>query len=111
MKEFIATVLPSLNNFGADGINYDRMDVRRRHILTDTLRAFQRNHFTGTNPLKVHFVREGAVDDGGPRREYFNLVMHELLDRPLFRSSGQTKLPEPIQKTSWKKNFYMLGGL
>ena len=51
MKEFVATVLPSLNNFGADSIIYDRMDVRRRNILTDTWRGSQQNHFTGANPL------------------------------------------------------------
>ena len=105
MKEFIATILPLSNNFGADRINYDHVDVRRRHILTDTWRAFQRNHFTDTNSLKVHFVGEGTVDDGGPRREYMNLVMHELLDSPLFQSSSQTKLPATNTKNVMEKNF------
>ena len=80
------------------------MDVRRRHILTDKWRGFQRNHFTGTNPLKVHFVGEGADDDNRTRREYLNPVMHELLDSHLFVSSGQTKLPAPNTKDVMEKN-------
>ena len=54
------------------------LQVRRKHIWKDTLRGFKQPRFTTRKWLKVEFVGESAIDDGGPRREYFCLGMHEL---------------------------------
>ena len=34
--------------------------------------------------LKVHFIGEGAVDEGGPRREFFHLLIQEIFSKSGF---------------------------
>lgn len=53
--------------------------INRKNILKSTLLAIGRSGFSYTKPVKVHFSGEEAVDDGGPRREYFRSVYFELL--------------------------------
>ena len=61
-------VLPHLNAISVEDILYDEIAVRRSSVLAETFRAFRRPTFTGERYLKVTFVGESAVDDGGPRR-------------------------------------------
>lgn len=48
-----------------------RIQMRRRRIWKDTSRAFKEPGFTPCNGLKVNFIGEAAIDDGGPQRELF----------------------------------------
>lgn len=50
--------------------------VRRRHLWRDSKLAHPNN--TYSRGTRVTFVSEAAVDEGGPRREYFRLVLAEL---------------------------------
>ena len=52
--------------------------VRRKFVWKDTLRAFKRPGFATDKWLMVEFVGESAIDDGGPRREYFRWGMKEV---------------------------------
>lgn len=52
-----------------------RIVVRRSHLFSDALRTFSRLSFDPTKYLKVTFVGEPAVDEGGPRRELFRLLI------------------------------------
>ena len=55
--------------------------VRRSRLLASTFDAMRRSTFSCRKNLKVEFSGEGAVDDGGPRREFFRyatLVFYSL---------------------------------
>ena len=47
------------------------------------MRAFSKPTFNVSKTLKVIFMGESAVDDGGPRREFFQLLLKDA-----FTSSG-----------------------
>ena len=70
-----------------DDFNVHRITVRRGHILDDTLVAL-RSSFDEKKHIRVRFLGEPAVDEGGPRREFFMLLMgaiansSSLLDGP-----------------------------
>ena len=64
--------------------DFQRVSVRRSHLYQDALRAFSKPTFNVGKMLKVCFVGEpAAIDDGGPRREFFSLLTGEI-----FRTSG-----------------------
>ena len=50
------------------------LTVRRSRILNSTFDAMKRRTFSCHKNLKVEFSGEEAVDEGGPRREFFRYV-------------------------------------
>ncbi|KAF6317256.1 HECT and RLD domain containing E3 ubiquitin protein ligase 4 [Rhinolophus ferrumequinum] len=55
--------------------------VRRENIVGDTMEVLRKTkNVDYKKPLKVIFVGEDAVDAGGVRKEFFLLIMRELLD-------------------------------
>ena len=46
--------------------------------FSSTQRAIERKRFTFFKPVIVAFAGEEAVDDGGPTREFFRLLMREI---------------------------------
>ena len=50
-----------------------RLSVRRKNIWDDLKKA-ARKHIGPTNNLKIVFLGEPAIDDGGPKREFFSGV-------------------------------------
>ena len=70
------------------------IQVRRKQIWKDSLRAFKQPRFTRRKWLKIEFVGESPIDDGGPRREYFCLGMHELChNNALFQGALDKRIP------------------
>ena len=59
-----------------------RINVRRKEVFNDYITGSQKPWFNNRRLLKVTFVGEPAVDDGGPRREFFSGLPY-----PLFTSS------------------------
>ena len=56
------------------------VNVRRRHIWEDSCRCLQRKRFSPSASISVCFAddfgnSEGAVDIGGPRREFLRLLV------------------------------------
>ena len=49
------------------------LQVRRKHIWKDTLRGFKQPRFTIRKWLKVEFVGESAIDDGGGQKRVLSL--------------------------------------
>ena len=66
-----------------DEEDYQRLYVRRSRVYSDAMRSFGKPSFDVEKMLKVSFIGEEAVDDGGPRREFFNLLIKNI-----FTSSG-----------------------
>ena len=63
-----------------EGRNY--VNVRRGHVLEDAVAKIQKKKFN-PNLISVKFAddegnSEGAVDTGGPTREFFRLVTKEM---------------------------------
>lgn len=67
--------------FGAPINIFSVLTVSRQNIVVDTIRELQR--FTPADlkkPLKVKFVGEEAEDTGGVRKEFFMLLLKDVLD-------------------------------
>ncbi|XP_061545693.1 probable E3 ubiquitin-protein ligase HERC4 [Phycodurus eques] len=69
--------------------------VRRENIVGDTMEVLRKSkNVDYKKPLKVIFVGEEAVDAGGVRKEFFLLIMKELLDPKygMFRYHEESRL-------------------
>ena len=56
-----------------------KVKVRRTHIWGDSMKVFRRVDLK--KRLKVTFIGEAGVDNGGPRREYLRLVMAVMVEQ------------------------------
>ena len=59
------------------------LEVRREHIVVDTIRAVERVFSTPgelRKSLRVKFAGEEGIDEGGVRREFFQVLMRQLVD-------------------------------
>ena len=61
-----------------DTLSRQVIRVRRRHIWEDTLRAFNKEDFHLDRTFEINFIGEEAADEGGPKREFFRLLMSTL---------------------------------
>lgn len=73
LKEHIASYI----NVADDPSQRQKISVRRQAIWKGTFRCLKMP-FNFSRGLDVSFVGEGAVDDGGPLREYLRLLLYEL---------------------------------
>jgi len=60
-----------------------RITVRRQNILEDMLRAMQNNPDLDAKYLKVKFLGEPGINEGGLTREFFRLLMKSIDDSGL----------------------------
>lgn len=72
------------------------LNICRTDVLDGALRAFQRTRFSPYGRLSVVFMdemsqAEGAVDEGGPTREFFRLLMMKIRDSMLFSGPEEEK--------------------
>ena len=66
-----------------------KFNISRNHIWEGAKRALNRKSFNPQNRISVKFtddmgISEGAIDLGGPAREFFTLVTERLLNSHLF---------------------------
>jgi E3 ubiquitin-protein ligase HERC4 len=55
-------------------------EVRRNTILDDALRVINKPNLNFKKPLRVIFAGEPGVDEGGVRKEFFQLLIKDLLN-------------------------------
>ena len=67
-----------------------RITVRRAHIWQDALKCFERK-FDLRSHVRITFLGEPAVDDGGPRREFFMLLMEALNSQEILLSGDPAR--------------------
>lgn len=67
--------------------NYQRIIIRRNHVFKDTLHHLK-NHFNPHKYIRITFVNEPAVDNGGPLREFFNLLLKSISGNNLIFCGG-----------------------
>lgn len=72
-EDLLRTIIPSATKVP------QRISVSRDLLLTDSIRFFKKREFDFTSPVRVVFEGEPAVDGGGPRREYFTLLLQALI--------------------------------
>ena len=58
--------------------DFQKISVRRSHLISDTLDHFSNKEFDCSLLLKVCFIGESAEDIGGPRREFFRLLIERM---------------------------------
>ncbi|XP_034040932.1 probable E3 ubiquitin-protein ligase HERC4 isoform X2 [Thalassophryne amazonica] len=88
--------------------------VRRENIVGDTMEVLRKSkNVDYKKPLKVIFVGEDAVDAGGVRKEFFLLIMKELLDPKygMFRYYEESRLIWFSNKTFEDFDLFSLIGV
>ena len=60
-----------------------RITVNRDCLLADSICAFKSTQFDFDQTFRITFEKEAAVDGGGPFREYFTLLLKELVSPSL----------------------------
>lgn len=91
------------------------LHVTRHNIVTDTLQQLSRQGPADLKkPLKVIFVNEEAIDEGGVRKEFFLLLMKEILDPKygMFKFFEESRLqwfnPNSFED---KQMFHLIGAV
>ena len=80
-------------------INLDsisKFNVSHSHLWEGAVRGLNRKSFSPCNKISVKFcddvgTSEGAVDAGGPKREFFTLVLNWSMNSQLFSGSNHCK--------------------
>lgn len=95
--------------------NISKFNISRNFIWEGTKRALSRKSFSPNNKVSVKFTddvgnSEGAVDMGGPMKEYFTLVLQWLFTSQLFCGSEHDKFLS-YQASSIEQNEYYFAGL
>lgn len=54
-----------------DEEDFQRIHIRRSHLFHDAFRAFSQSTFDISKMLRVCFIGDASIDDGGPRRDFF----------------------------------------
>ena len=76
--EFEGAILRSL--FVGATSPYLVVKVRRSHLIHDTLLQMGMRKEDLKKPLKVQFVGEDGIDEGGVQKEFFQLIFGQILD-------------------------------
>ena len=67
--------------------------IRRRHVWKDAKLVLSRKNNVYSGGMRVTFVSEAAIDEGGPRREFFRLVLADLAtNNALFDGCEQRRI-------------------
>ncbi len=89
-------------------------NLSRNHAWEGTKRALNRKSFSPENRLSVKFTddigqSEGAVDMGGPAREFFTIITEWLLSSQLFFGEPTSKFLS-LNATSLEEREYFIAG-
>ena len=76
--EFEGAILRSL--FVGATSPYLVVKVRRSHLIHDTLLQMSMRKDDLKKPLKVQFVGEDGIDEGGVQKEFFQLIFAQIFD-------------------------------
>lgn len=87
-----------------------RINVLRSNIFKDGIYAFTRATFDTTKYLKVRFNGEPAVDEGGPRREFFRLFLSDMCQSSgMFHGWPDHVSPVSNSQAVANNKFYICG--
>ncbi|MEQ2308311.1 hypothetical protein AMECASPLE_027000, partial [Ameca splendens] len=92
-----------------------RFNIVRRNVWDGASRAMGRSNFAPEKKVDVKFtddygISEGAVDNGGPTREFFRLCLHEIKDRiGIFEGPSNSKILTCNSKAMKVNGYYYAG--
>lgn len=96
---------------------YFLLQVNRQTILDDSVEKLSRTKSSLKNPLKVVFLGEPGDDQGGVKKEFFQLLIKEIFnpDRDLFVTKNNGRLhwfnPQTFEAPIMFEFFGMILGL
>lgn len=100
------------------GVNspYLVLCIRREHIISDTLHQLEQKTIHDLKKqLRVQFVGEEGVDEGGVQKEFFQLIIRDLFDPKygMFTMNEESRLywftPNPSQNGENTSEFKLAG--
>ena len=56
------------------------INIRIKNLIEDTLNELSKPDIKLQNPIKVKFIGEQGVDEGGVRKEFFLLFIRQIFD-------------------------------
>ena len=70
------------------------INIRRNNLIEDALNELSKSGIKLQNPIKVKFIGEQAVDEGGVRKEFFLLFIRQIFDPDygMFNYNKKTRL-------------------
>lgn len=91
-----------------------KFNISRNHMWKSTKRALNRKSFNPCNKLSVNFTddigtSEGAVDLGGPAREFFTLVTEWIVNSQLFVRGITSKFLSLNARCLEDREYYLAG--
>ena len=109
VAEILEGLATKINNFGLTKLN-----IARNFIWEGAKRALTRKSFSSTHRLSVKFTddsgnSEGAVDWGGPMREFFTLVLQYIHDSNLLCGPENRKYLSFNFKLLEDNDYYIAG--
>ena len=107
----LSTLLRShrFRNLPSNPNESQRIIIRRKHVWEDALHQLKCGFDVHKHP-KVTFVGEPAVDDGGPRREFFHLLIGSIAgNNHLFCGDETSRVPMHNMMELGKRTYYYVG--
>jgi len=91
-----------------------KFNISRNHIWEGAKSALNRKSFNPQNKLSVKFtddmgISEGAVDLGGPAREFFTIAIERLVNSHLFVGEATSKSLSLNAKCLEEREYYLAG--
>lgn len=114
-EESSATLKENLKNLSEEKLkpleeeSYLRLKVRRNALWADVKMKLERRKNIFENAfVKVQFVGEAGVDDGGPKRELFTLLHKDLYNSSFFCGEGGKAFAHNLAALA-DKHYYWYG--
>ena len=109
----IAEILSELSN-RIDSDKISKFNISRNHIWEGAKRAMSRKSFTPSHKVSVKFTddignAEGAVDQGGPTREFFTMAIEWLVNCQMFVGDPMSKFIS-LNALSLEEGDYFMAG-
>ena len=88
------------------------LSVRRDNLIEDTLEQISKQNINLRSPLKIDFIGEEGIDQGGLKKEFFMLITRKIFadEYNLFSYNSKTNLFWfNLSSTHQSKNYELIG--
>ena len=105
----VSSVLKENFSILMDPEEANRLVIRHKHIWNDAIRALSKYSFDYHKSVQITFVGEEAVDEGGPKREFFHLALKAMADdHTIFQGpSHGHSFVHNVQALAGRKFFFL----
>ena len=112
----IKEILQELARVNIDSEHISKFNICRSNIWDGVLRGMERKSFSPSKKVSVKFtddigLSEGAVDLGGPMREFFTLALEKVLSGKLFCGQENHKFLSYNGKALKQAEYFKAGQL